>query len=132
MRTALRFFLLVPVLSSPALAQLPTPPLAPNPPSATVPAAAVPPQEPEPLPGATPLSLREVLDSVNRHYPLLDAAQQDVEAARGAAREADGGFDFAWKSRATFAPLGYYRNMQLDSVFEVPTQLWGLRAFAGW
>jgi cobalt-zinc-cadmium efflux system outer membrane protein len=127
-----RCLLLSLAFASPALAQVPDPTLAPIPPSATVPATVPPPPEPEPLPGASPLGLREVLDSVNRHYPLLDAAQQDVEAARGTAREADGGFDFAWKSRATFAPLGYYRNMQLDSVFEVPTQLWGLRAFAGW
>jgi cobalt-zinc-cadmium efflux system outer membrane protein len=124
-------------LPSRALAQVPvpppgaTPPLAPPPLTATVPAA-LPAPAPEPLPGAAPLGLREVLDSVARHYPLLDAAQQDVEVARAAAREADGGFDYSWRTRAALAPLGYYRNMQLDSVFEVPTQLWGLRAFAGW
>jgi outer membrane protein TolC len=106
-------------------------PLAPPPSSATLPASA-PAEAIDPLPGASPLTLREVLDSVAKHYPLLDAAQQDIEAARGVAREADGGFDYSWRSRATLAPLGYYRNLQLDSVFSVPTQLWGLQAFAGW
>jgi putative endopeptidase len=101
-------------------------------PEARSPAPVADPAQPGAGSGAAPLTLREVLASVDRHYPLLEAAQQDVAAAQGAAQEAEGGFDLSWRSRATLAPLGYYNNMRLDSIVELPTQLWGLRAYGGW
>jgi outer membrane protein, heavy metal efflux system len=111
------------LLSLPASAQSPEP-------AAPAPIAA--PEEAGAAQPAGALTLRDVLNSVDRHYPLLEAAQQDVAAARGAAQEAQGGFDLSWRSRATLAPLGYYNNTRLDSIVELPTQLWGLRAYGGW
>jgi outer membrane protein TolC len=90
------------------------------------------PTAPLPAASAAPLGLDEVLASADRAYPALLAAEQEQAQARGAAQEADGAFDLAWKSRATFAPLGYYRNTRLDSIVEQPTTIWGARAFAGW
>jgi outer membrane protein TolC len=106
------------------------------PPALAQPAAALPVVPPageeNSAPRAAPLGLDEVLGSADRAYPALLAAEQEQAQARGAAQEADGAFDLSWKSRATLLPLGYYRSTRLESVVELPTTIWGARAFAGW
>lgn len=79
-----------------------------------------------------PLTLEQVLQSTIRAYPLLVAAERDVDAAEGEALSAEGGFDVAWKTKATARPLGYYDGFTVDTLVEKPTSLWGVSTFAGW
>ncbi len=91
------------------------------------------PLELPPLPAdGTPLRLTDVLTSTRQSYPLLRAAQLDITRAQGALLEAAGGFDFSWKTRASVMPLGYYQHRQVDTQVDLPTQFWGLRAWAGY
>ncbi len=78
------------------------------------------------------LGLNEVLTSVDRNFPLLRAAEQERDVAKGAMLSSQGGFDFAWKTRATLVPVGYYESTRIESVVEKPTSIWGASAFAGY
>ncbi|GHG62571.1 TolC family protein [Comamonas sp. JC664] len=82
--------------------------------------------------GASPLSLEEVLESVERHYPVIEAARRDVEAAGAELLAAQGGFDPALKGRVVSTPIGGYPYTRVESVVEQPTPLWGANLFAGW
>jgi len=81
---------------------------------------------------SAPLSLNDVLKVVKEKFPLVQGAQQDVQAAEGEVRASEGAFDIQWKTRATSSLLGYYENDRIDSVIEKPTQLWGTSLFAGY
>jgi outer membrane protein TolC len=81
---------------------------------------------------SAPLSLEEVLRSVNERYPLLEGAKKDVEAAKGELRSSDGAFDLQWRTRAGSALLGYYQNQTVDSLLEKPTTVWGMTFFTGY
>ncbi|HPH25234.1 MAG TPA: TolC family protein, partial [Pseudomonadota bacterium] len=78
------------------------------------------------------LRLAEVVASVERHYPLIEAAQQDQQAAQAELLSARGGFDPSLVARAEGSPLGYYQNGRFDLRFEQPTPLWGTNFFAGY
>lgn len=78
------------------------------------------------------LRLAEVVASVERHYPLIEAAQQDQQAAQAELLSAQGGFDPSLVARAEGSPLGYYQNGRFDLRFEQPTPLWGTNFFAGY
>ena len=78
------------------------------------------------------LRLAEVVDSVERHYPLIEAAQLDQQAAQAELLSARGGFDPSLVARAEGSPLGYYQNGRFDLRFEQPTPLWGTNFFAGY
>lgn len=78
------------------------------------------------------LALADVLASVDRNFPLLRAAEQERAVAKGAMLASQGGFDFAWKTRATLIPVGYYESTRIESVVEKPTSVWGASAFAGY
>lgn len=77
------------------------------------------------------VSLSDILEGLQR-YPLLMAAQTDVDWAEGEARAARGAFDPVLKSRANIDPMGYYHNQQLDTVLEAPTPFWGTTFFGGY
>lgn len=81
---------------------------------------------------SAPLLLGEVLDSVQRHFPAIIAAQKEQRAAEAELLAARGGFDPLLRLRAEGAVLGYYQNGRLDVSLEQPTPLWGTRFFAGW
>jgi len=78
------------------------------------------------------LELPTVLASVERHHPLIAAAERDRDAADGELRAAEGSFDPQWRTRAAVAPVGYYNPLTLDSSIVQPTRLWGATLFAGW
>ncbi|HEU4538467.1 MAG TPA: TolC family protein [Polyangiaceae bacterium] len=79
-----------------------------------------------------PLTLTEVVRSTEAAYPLLRAAELERDIARADLLSAEGGFDISWRTRAAVAPLGYYQYQRIDTVVEVPTQLWGSTFFAGY
>jgi cobalt-zinc-cadmium efflux system outer membrane protein len=79
-----------------------------------------------------PLTLDEVLRSVDRRLPLIQAAEVERDLARTDLLSAQGAFDVAWRTRTNGTPLGYYRNGRIDSVLEQPTTLWGTTFFGGY
>lgn len=83
-------------------------------------------------PEGQPLALETVLDAVERHYPTLEAARRDADAAGAELLAAQGGFDPALKARAVSTPLGGYPYTRVESTVEQPTPVWGANLFAGW
>lgn len=79
-----------------------------------------------------PLTLVEVLVSVDKHHPALAAAKQDVVVAEGEKLSAKGGFDPIWRSRATWELLGYYSSKRLDTVVTQPLPVLGASVFGGY
>jgi outer membrane protein TolC len=79
-----------------------------------------------------PLDLATVLASVERHHPLVAAADRDRDAADAELRAAEGSFDPQWRTRVFAAPVGYYNPLFLDTSLVQPTRLWGVSLFAGW
>jgi outer membrane protein TolC len=82
--------------------------------------------------GAEPLTLGQVLASVERHHPSLEAAQQRVRAAEGEQLAAEGGFDLSLTATGWAAPQGYYDWGRADVRLDQPTPLWGTTFSAGW
>jgi outer membrane protein TolC len=78
------------------------------------------------------LRLEDVLSSIERDHPLVGAAREERNLARGDRTAADGAFDTTWRTRAFGTPLGYYRNVRADSLVEQPTALWGATVFGGY
>ncbi len=81
---------------------------------------------------SAPLELTAVLASVERHHPLVAAAERDRDAADAELRAAEGSFDPQWRTRAFVAPVGYYNPLTIDTALVQPTRLWGATLFAGW
>ncbi len=81
---------------------------------------------------SAPLELTAVLASVERHHPLVAAAERDRDAADAERRAAEGSFDPQWRTRAFVAPVGYYNPLTIDTALVQPTRLWGATLFAGW
>lgn len=95
----------------------------------------LPPLEPTaivPVATAAPLTLEEVLDSVERHHPALIAADARIQAAEGARLAAEGAFDLMLGSRAFGTFFGYYEYGRLDLSLTQPTPFWGATFFGGW
>jgi len=80
---------------------------------------------------AAPLTLGEVLASVETVHPLLDAARRDIDAAAGEQLAADGAFDPLWRTRVSLF-AGGYDYARVDSLIEEPTPLWGASFFFGY
>ncbi len=79
-----------------------------------------------------PLEVDEVLESVERHHPPLDAAEQRVRAAEGQRLSAEGGFDLTLGTRASSQLFGYYEYGRLDVSLSQPTPFWGTTFVGGW
>lgn len=79
-----------------------------------------------------PLKLEAVIESVERHFPLIEAARRDQQAAAAELMSAQGSFDPAVRVRVDGAPLGYYQNGRFDLLLEAPTPLWGTSVFGGY
>ncbi len=102
-------------------------------PSATVPSTAAPSTASSASPSAgPPLLLDEVLLSVDRFYPLIEAAQRDVQVAEAELQTARGAFDPGLRLRTDGAPLGYYQGGRADLAVEAPTPWWGATFFGGY
>lgn len=81
---------------------------------------------------STPLTLDEVLDSVDASHPDLESARLGVDAADGRALAARGGFDPTLAMRSVWTPVGYYSNGRFDATVRQPTPLWGAGVYAGY
>jgi len=80
---------------------------------------------------AAPLSLNDVLDSVERH-PKLIAAEAALAAADGEALAAEGAFDPTVGGFFGGRPLGYYDQLVAGASLEWDSPLWGLGVEGGW
>lgn len=81
---------------------------------------------------AEPLTLEEVLDSVERHHPKLIEALQEPELADARLLGTQGEFDLKLKSKFDTEQFGYYRNRTFDLVTEQPLQTWGSTVYGGY
>lgn len=79
-----------------------------------------------------PLRLEIVLTSIERHFPLIEAARRDQQAAEAELLSMRGAFDPTVRTRLDGAPLGGYQNGRFDLVLDAPTPLWGTSLFAGY
>lgn len=78
------------------------------------------------------LELPQVLQELQAYSPPLAEARLKQEQIRGKLLEKQGAFDTKLKSKALGTPLGYYRNLQLDTVVVQPTPWWGASFFSGY
>jgi outer membrane protein TolC len=69
---------------------------------------------------------------VQQFYPLIAAAQADLDSAEGQALTAAGGFDPTARVRGSFTPTGPYTYGYFDATVEQPTSLWGSSFFVGY
>lgn len=78
-----------------------------------------------------PLELAEVLESVGRHFPLLQAADQERVIAAGNRLAAEGAFDLTLRNRY-FQQGGTFVNNRFDFGFEQPTAVHGINFLTGY
>ncbi|MEM7306623.1 MAG: TolC family protein [Planctomycetota bacterium] len=81
---------------------------------------------------AASIELEEVLDSVERHFPLVQAAQEEIYLAQGRVLAAAGGFDANLSSRGLSEVEGFYQSDRLDVALTQPTALWGVTLSGGY
>ncbi len=79
-----------------------------------------------------PIYLKDVLEHVEKHFPLILALYQDLRIAEAELLSARGAFDPAIKSGITSAPLGYYQNNRFDILAEQATPYNGISVFGGY
>lgn len=79
-----------------------------------------------------PLSLHEVLQSVDETHPKLEEADRKVEAADGKRLGASGAWDPTLKLGLRWAPVGFYQTGMVDATVSQATPLYGLGVFAGY
>ena len=108
-------------------APLAPPQLLPPPPAAELPA---PPAVAARVPTGT-LGLRDVLTSVEEHFPLLYAVEQERAIAAGQRLSAEGQFDTVLRARAS-EQAGTFSNGRVDVGVETPLTEGGVTTFAGW
>lgn len=77
------------------------------------------------------LTLDNLLTQVNKNFPLIAAAFQDMRIAEADVLIAKGAFDPVLRGGSTTAS-GYYNNSRFDSVVEQPTTVGGTSFFAGY
>lgn len=78
-----------------------------------------------------PLSLPDVLISVDRHYPLIRAAEQERQVAQGNVIAALGAFDHVVKSQ-NYIDGGTFANQRYSLFLEQQTPYHGLSYFFGY
>ena len=86
---------------------------------------------PNKLAVAPALELAEVLHSVEQHFPLLIAAEQERGIAAGQRVAAEGAFDLNLRSRGV-TQGGTFPNNRFDAVLEQATPLAGASFFSGY
>ena len=84
------------------------------------------------LPGQEPLSVNELLRSVDRAFPLIEAVLAERRIAEGAATSAQGEFDLKLKADGTSQQVGFYRNETFKGLLEQNTTLWGTTVYGGY
>lgn len=78
------------------------------------------------------LGLPELLAGVERTYPLLDVAEQELAIAEGKRLAASGAFDLKLKADGLWQVEGFYENHSFKSGVEQATGLYGATVFGGW
>ena len=81
---------------------------------------------------SSPLTLTEVLASVNSHFPLIKAQQSQINQAKDRLFSAKGNFDPSINSYMISSPAGYYTNGFSNTELSVPIENTGDRVFAGY
>jgi outer membrane protein, heavy metal efflux system len=77
------------------------------------------------------LTLESLLSQVNKNFPLIAAAFQDMRIAEADTMIARGAFDPVLRGGAANS-MGYYNNSRFDTVVEQPTTVGGTSFFAGY
>lgn len=85
-----------------------------------------------PLVAQTPLTVQEVLASVDRAFPLLDAARQEQEAAAGDALSARGAFDLRLQAGVDVLRGEVYQNESGSVTAYQPLTFAGANIFGGY
>lgn len=78
------------------------------------------------------VSLADVLESVERHYPPLIAALAERDIADAELLQALGKFDLTLRAGVQSDQFGYYSNERFYTGFEQPTQAWGSSFYGGY
>jgi len=78
-----------------------------------------------------PLEVPELLASVDRAFPLIEAARREQDVAAGAVTEARGAFDLKLKAEAETL-RSYYDNDRLKATVEQPLAPLGMTLFGGY
>ncbi|MBL7480359.1 TolC family protein [Legionella bononiensis] len=78
------------------------------------------------------LSLMQVLQSIDSHYPQVKIARLEVAKASGALINAKGQFDPALEASTRSQPAGGYINNYGDTQLTIPTLYNGVKLFAGY
>jgi len=97
----------------------------------TPPPDAVPLPAPRALRDESILSLDNVLSSVNRHFPLLLAVEQERAITAGNRLAAEGAFDLNLRTRGV-TQGGTFPNERFDLLFDQPTAVNGISVFSGY
>ena len=79
-----------------------------------------------------PVSLRRVLDSVERQFPELAVARLEVEAAEARVLSSMGAFDPILGIDSKNKVSGYYENQIFDATLEQPLETGGIDVFGGY
>lgn len=79
----------------------------------------------------TALDVPEVLASVDRSFPLIEAARREHDLAAGAAIEARGAFDLKLKASGE-SLQSYYDNERMKATIEQPLAPFGMTLFGGY
>ncbi|MGE3178841.1 MAG: TolC family protein, partial [Vicinamibacterales bacterium] len=86
---------------------------------------------PPPAGATAPLGIPELLTSVDRAFPLIEAARREQDEAVGARLEARGAFDLKVKAEGETLQ-GYYDNSRFKGLFEQPLAPLGMTVFGGY
>lgn len=81
--------------------------------------------------GKTPLTLERVLDSVERHFPLLLAIEMERDVAGGQRLAVQGAFDLNLRARG-WRQHGTFPSSRLDVSMEQATPFYGLSFLSGY
>ena len=79
-----------------------------------------------------PLRFAEVMVAVERSFPLVLAALEEVEIAEAEVLAAEGGFDLRVRGGLDSSLQGYYESDSASLGLEQPTTLWGATLFGGY
>jgi len=80
----------------------------------------------------SPLSLDQLLRSVDQHFPKVRAAIEKTEAARAKELQSQGAFDFNLNGKAQHVFRGKFPSSSIDTWIEQPTTLWGITVEGGY
>lgn len=77
------------------------------------------------------LTEEDIIMSSSQHFPLIQEAMKDVEAASGKMMKSQGAFDLKLKGKADTRPKGYYDGESFDLTLEKPIGYLGANIYTG-